>query len=163
MVNAPLSPASSSPVSPTYPSLPTSPKASTKPAPIGFFLPDLVSHCNFPLTYNPHGDAVARESDKWLDEGSPELTPKKRAALYGLHAGELTAYCYISCDAHRLRVVSDFMNYLFHLDNISDGMMTREADVLSDIVMNALWFPHEYRPVGGQPEEEINAGKLARE
>lgn len=138
-------------------------RSSTKSAPEGYLLPDLVGHCTFPLTYNPHGDAVDPESAKWLDKGCPELSPKARKALYGLKAGELTAFCYTSCDAHRLRVISDFMNYLFHLDNISDGMMTREADVLADIVMNALWFPDEYRPCKGQPAEEISAGKLARQ
>jgi alpha-muurolene/germacrene-A/gamma-muurolene synthase len=59
------------------------------------------------------------------------------------------------------------MNYLFHLDNISDGMMTRETDVLADAVMNALWFPEKYMPTQTpgkeQPVEEINAAKLARE
>ncbi|KAI5124084.1 hypothetical protein M0805_003911 [Coniferiporia weirii] len=154
------------PASPTFPLPMLTPDATPSPpksASPGFMLPDLVGHCNFPLTYNPYGDAVAAASDKWLDDGCPELTPKKRAALYGLHAGELTAFCYTSCDAHRLRVVSDFMNYLFHLDNISDGMMTREADVLSDVVMNALWFPGEYRPSKDDPAEEISAGKLARD
>ena len=110
---------------------------------------------------------VARDSDRWLDLGCPELTPKKRAALYGLKAGELTAYCYTTCSAERLRVVSDFMNYLFHLDNISDGMMKRETDVLADAVMNALWLPETYKPTKApgkeQPSEEISAGKLARE
>ncbi|KAL5529465.1 COP3 [Sanghuangporus baumii] len=159
MVNSSSSP---SPLLVPLPS-PSTVRSSTKPLPEGFILPDLVSHCKFPLSYNPHGDVVAAQADIWLDKGCPELTPKMRKALYGLHAGELTAYCYTSCDAHRLRVISDFMNYLFHLDNISDGMMTRDADVLSDIVMNALWFPHEYKPCKGQPAEEISAGKLARD
>lgn len=163
MVKAPDSPNCSPPLPPIPLSAGDAPLDQTQSRPLGYFLPDLVGHCSFPLTYNTHGDEVARESDKWLDNGCPELTPKKRKALYGLHAGELTAFCYTSCDAHRLRVISDFMNYLFHLDNISDGMMTREADKLSDVVMNALWFPEEYRPGKGQPAEEISAGKLARE
>ncbi|KAK7455115.1 Alpha-muurolene synthase [Stygiomarasmius scandens] len=128
-----------------------------------FILPDLVSHCALPLVYNSNGDAVAAESVKWLDANCPVLNEKRRKALYGLQAGELTAYCYNTAPAERLRVVSDFMNYLFHLDNISDGMMTKDTDALSDAVMNALWFPDYYRPTASQPEEEINAGKLARD
>jgi alpha-muurolene/germacrene-A/gamma-muurolene synthase len=67
-----------------------------------------------------------------------------------------------------LRVVADFLGYLFHLDNISDGMMTKDTDVLADVVMNAHWFPDQYIPcksIDGkeQPIEEIGAGKLARE
>ena len=159
MVNVPPSPTSSCSdidTTPTRPSTPT-----------GFRLPDLVSHCHFPLIYNKHGDEAAIESVRWLDEGCPEFTQKGRSALYGLMAGELTAYCYTTCDAERLRVVSDFMGYLFHLDNISDGMMKRETDVLADIVMNALWYPEDYKPTRAygkvQPDEEISAGRLARE
>jgi len=46
-------------------------------------------------------------------------------------------------------------------------MMTRETDILSDCVMNALWFSGEYMPTTSpgkeQPEDELNPGKLARE
>ncbi|KAK0211241.1 terpenoid synthase [Desarmillaria ectypa] len=135
--------------------------------PTSFILPDLVSHCTFPLVYHPNGDAIAAQSVKWLDTNCPDLNAKQRAALYGLQAGELTAYCYNTSSDARLRVVSDFMNYLFHLDNISDGMMTKETDVLADCVMNALWFSDFYKPTvrsdHTQPEEEMNAGKLARD
>ncbi|KAM5532938.1 hypothetical protein V8D89_013404 [Ganoderma adspersum] len=138
-----------------------------KPTPDHFVLPDLVSHCNFPLAYHPHGDDVAAESVRWLDEGCPELSPRGRKALYGLQAGELTAYCYPYCSTERLRVVSDFMNYLFHLDNISDGMMRKGTEELADSVMNALWFPDRYMPTAcdgkEQPADEASAGKLARD
>ncbi|KZT27334.1 terpenoid synthase [Neolentinus lepideus HHB14362 ss-1] len=142
------------------------PNDSTEPD--HFILPDLVGHCTFPLTYHPNGDAIAAQSVRWLDQMCPELTPKKRKALYGLQAGELTAQCYpYSITEDRLRVVSDFMNYLFHLDNISDGMMTHDTERLADTVMNALWYPHEYNPTHTpgkeQPDEEINAGKIARD
>lgn len=137
--------------------------SSTRSQPTEFILPDLVSHCTFPLTYHPDGDAVAAESVRWLDEGCPELSPKARTALYGLQAGELTAYCYPHCPAPRLRVVSDFMNYLFHLDNISDGMMRSGTEALSDVVMNALWLPDRYVPTARQPAAEASAGTMARE
>lgn len=86
------------------------PKASTS-----FIIPDLVSHCNFPLSYNVYGDEVAQESVDWLDTNCPDLNLKQRRDLRGLQAGELTAYCYHTASRERLRVVSDFMNYLFHL------------------------------------------------
>ena len=107
-------------------------------------------------------------------------SPRARGALHGLRAGELTAMCYPTCSAARLRVVSDFMYYLFHLDDISDGMVRRGTEELAGAVMNALWFPDRYMPTGdeaawssdeedGKPsateraEEEITAAKLARE
>ncbi|KAJ3796822.1 terpenoid synthase [Lentinula aff. detonsa] len=132
-----------------------------------FILPDLISHCNFPLVYHPHGDAVAAQSVRWLDNNCPDLKENRRQALYGLRAGELTAFCYNTAPDERLRVVSDFMNYLFHLDNISDGMMTSDTEALSDAVMNALWFTESYRPTQNlkcmQSEGALNAGKLARD
>ena len=86
----------------------------TKPT-ASFIIPDLVSHCNFPLSYNIHGDEVAKESVEWLDSNCPDLNAKQRQALRGLQAGELTAYCYTTASAERLRVVADFLAYLFHL------------------------------------------------
>jgi hypothetical protein len=62
-----------------------------------------------------------------------------------------------------MRIVADFLGYLFHLDNISDGMLTNETSVLADSVMNAHWFTEKYMPTNGQPQQEISAGKLARE
>ena len=80
-----------------------------------FVIPDLVSHCTFPLSYHANGDEVAQQSVNWLDTNCPDLDTKQRRALHGLQAGELTAYCYHTASPERLRVVSDFMNYLFHL------------------------------------------------
>ena len=42
-------------------------------------------------------------------------------------------------------------------------MMTRETDVLANVVMNALWLPERYEPTKEQTDEELNPGKLARE
>lgn len=132
-----------------------------------FILPDLVSHCPFLLTCHPQRDEVALESVAWILESCHSLSPKQRNALFGLQAGELTAYCYPTTSAPRLRVVSDFMNYLFHLDNISDDMMSNETETLANAVMNVLWFHESYNPLMKLGTEdvvdEINAGKLARE
>ncbi|KAJ3512376.1 hypothetical protein NLJ89_g3557 [Agrocybe chaxingu] len=139
---------------------------SSPTGPTSFVLPDLVSHCKFPLSYHPNGDKIAWESVAWLDSNCPDLSAKQRRALCGLQSGELTSYCYNQASSpERLRVVSDFLTYLFHLDNISDGMMTRETDVLADVVMNAFWFNDKCMPTRGpgkeQPDDELDPGKLA--
>jgi len=41
-------------------------------------------------------------------------------------------------------------------------MKTREETTLANVVMNAFWFPEEYRPTMEFPEEPT-PGKLARE
>jgi alpha-muurolene/germacrene-A/gamma-muurolene synthase len=130
-----------------------------------FVLPDLVSHCPFSPTYHNEGDAIATESLNWILSSSPHFTQSKVAAMQGLQAGELTAYCYNNCTSGRLRIVSDFMNYLFHLDDVSDGYLARDAKGLADVVMNAFEWPDSFRAFPGQPDgiQENNAAKLARE
>ncbi|EKM75335.1 hypothetical protein AGABI1DRAFT_46681 [Agaricus bisporus var. burnettii JB137-S8] len=137
-------------------------RAQLRQRPASFILPDLVSHCKYTLTYHTDGDDVAKQSVQWLDAGCPNLSPKQRRALHGLQAGELTAFCYNTAETGRLRIVSDFMNYLFHLDNISDGMMTRETSVLANAVMNALWCPDSFTPTE-DCREELDPAKVARD
>lgn len=127
-----------------------------------FMLPDLVGLCKFPLRYHPLGDEVAQESAEWLDIRCPGLDLRQRDAVYGLKGGVLAAYSYTTGPRDRLRVIADYINYLFHLDNISDPMLIREADTLGNVVMNALWFPDSYKPTNGMQEEPIPA-KLTRD
>ena len=136
-------------------------------APDHFILPDLVSHCKFPLSIHPNALAVAADSDHWIDKGCPELSPEKRHAIYTLQAGILTAQCYPHCDDEHMRVVADFLVFLSHLDNMTDVMLAAGTEQLADLVMNAHWFPEQYMPTHApgkeQPDEEPSAGKLARE
>lgn len=97
--------------------------------PTSFIIPDLVDHCKFKLTYSLYGDEIAQQSVNWLDGNCPDLDDKARAALRGLQAGELTAYCYHTAPPDRLRVVSDFMNYLFHLYGYIFFCSTKHYDI----------------------------------
>ncbi|CCM04708.1 uncharacterized protein FIBRA_06895 [Fibroporia radiculosa] len=147
--------------------MPGQPPATISAAPTSFVLPDLIAHCTFPLTRHPDGEAIAAASDRWLDDNCPDLSPKKRAAIYTLKSGILTAHCYPNATASRLRIVADFLIYLFHLDNISDAMAERGTEQLADAVMNAHWFPERYAPTHfqgkEQPEGEYSASRLARD
>jgi alpha-muurolene/germacrene-A/gamma-muurolene synthase len=127
-------------------------------------LPDINSYCPFSPTFHDDGDAVSAESLNWLLSGSPHFSQKKVTAMSGLQAGALTAYCYNDCPSGRLRLICDFLNFLFHLDDVSDGYLARDAEGLANIVMNAFEWPDSFRPLPGQPDgvEENNAGKLAR-
>ncbi|KII87637.1 hypothetical protein PLICRDRAFT_112279 [Plicaturopsis crispa FD-325 SS-3] len=109
-------------------------------APTKIIIPDLVSHCTFKIKVNPHNEEASVTSKEWLFRGD-NLSEKKRKAFHGLKAGFLTSMCYPDADYNQLRVCCDFMNYLFHLDNLSDDMDTRSTKTTADAVMNALYHP----------------------
>jgi hypothetical protein len=52
--------------------------------------------------------------------------------------------CYPYADFDRLRVCCDFMNYLFHLDDLSDDMTHLGTRKIADDVMNTLYCPDAY-------------------
>ena len=105
-------------------------------------LPDLVTHCTFPLRTNRHKVSVTSASKQWLFRGDA-LSLKRRQAFHGLRAGMLTAMCYPCAGAPQLRVCCDFLNYLFHLDNLSDDMDSRSTRTTADVVLNALYHPNK--------------------
>lgn len=133
-------------------------------SPTKIILPDLVSHCAFPIKVNRHRKQAGAASKKWLFRGD-NLTLKKRRAFHGLKAGLLTSMCYPDAGYPQLRVCCDFMNCkcmatrnvrhiysmdsirvadLFHLDNLSDDMDTTGTQSTADVVMNSLYHPNTY-------------------
>ncbi|KAF8137234.1 isoprenoid synthase domain-containing protein [Boletus edulis] len=108
-------------------------------------LPDLVSHCTFDLHTDRNHKLVSIESKRWIFNGDPNLDEVARRAFHGLKAGKLAAMCYANAGYHQLRVCSDFLNWLFHLDNLSDDMDDRGIDNVANVVMNSIHHPHTYR------------------
>ena len=119
-------------------------------------IPDLVSHCTFELRVNRHRKIASAQSKRWLFRGD-NLTGKKRDAYHGLKAGLLTSMCYPNAGAPQLRVCCDFMNYLFHLDNLSDDMDNRGTKSTADVVLNALYNPkmRQTKRVGKMTKEYV--------
>ena len=136
-----------------------------KSTPSFFRLPQL--QFSFTLTYHENGDAVAAASDAWFANGFSNFTEDGRRRLNGLKAGQLTAYCYNKTSEDRLRVVCDFMNFVFHLDDLCDNLKIKGTVILADLVMNAFKSPYSYRCIledGRElPKEEPAVSKLARE
>ena len=109
-----------------------------------FVLPDLVSHCTYPLNLNPNWYPVSRGSEQFLLKEA-RFTEKKCRIFMGLKAGELTSACYPFCDSFSLQVTADFMGYLFTLDDWSDDFDEEGTRGLADCVMNALKDPHGFQ------------------
>lgn len=108
-------------------------------------LPDLISHCTFHLRIDRNHKLASVESKKWLFNGDPDLDDAARRAFHGLKAGKLAAMCYTNAGYPQLRVCTDFLNWLFHLDNLSDDMDNRGIDNVANVVMNSIHHPHTYR------------------
>ncbi|KAI0370486.1 terpenoid synthase [Pilatotrama ljubarskyi] len=109
------------------------------------YFPDLISRCPYPLRYNPHCERASAESKAWLMSGC-KLSKKKRAAFHGLKGGLLTAMCYPLADYEQFRVCCDWINYLFHLDNICDEMDDHATVSTASEIIGALRDPHGFRP-----------------
>ena len=134
-----------------------------------FQLPDFYSICTFPYLYHKNGDAIAIASEKWVEDGCRVFTEDMRRYLYALKGGQLAAMCYNDCSDERLKVISDFLFVTFLLDDLSDGLMTKDTEILADTIMNAMNFPESYRPTQtlkkgmAQPQIEPDASRLTRE
>ena len=133
------------------------PSASSVPV-TKILLPDLVSHCKFDIRINRHRKQITSETKRWLFKGG-NLKGKVRDAFHGLKAGLLSAMCYPDAGCPQLRVVNDFLTYLFHLDNLSDDMDNRGTRTTGDVVLNSLHHPHTDRTparVGRMTREYVN-------
>ncbi|KAG9313633.1 terpenoid synthase [Chiua virens] len=122
--------------------------AASPPTPITIRLPDLVSRCKFDLHIDRSHKRVSVESMGWLFDGDPDLDEPSRRAFHGVKAGKLAAMCYPNVGYPQLRVCTDFLNWLFHLDNLSDDMTDRSIEKVAEVVMNSLHQPHTYRSPG---------------
>ncbi|KAG2369007.1 isoprenoid synthase domain-containing protein [Suillus spraguei] len=119
-----------------------------------FILPDLVGDCPYPLRLNPYCYPVSRASEQWLLHGA-HLADPKVTQFMGLHAGELAAACYPDADAFHLRVCSDFMNWLFNVDDLLD-----EFDVDGTWGMRECCISAIRDPINFQTEKL--AGKMCK-
>ncbi|KAI0072940.1 terpenoid synthase [Panus rudis PR-1116 ss-1] len=127
----------------------------TPPSASKIVIPDLVSHCDFPLRENRHEKLASRECKQWLFRGG-KMSDRKRLAFHGLKAGLLTSWCYPKCAYPQLRVCCDFMNWLFHLDNITDDLDNNGTSRTAVDIMTVLYHPETYRPVS-------NEGRMTRD
>lgn len=109
-------------------------------------IPDLSSYCEnrFPLHISRYRKDISAESKEWFfytDKSSTE----KQEAYNGLNPGLLVSVCYPHGGFPQLRVVTDFLTYLFYFDNITDEMHNTTIRQISDIVMNSFHYPCSFQ------------------
>ncbi|KAG9315373.1 isoprenoid synthase domain-containing protein [Chiua virens] len=110
----------------------------------GFILPDLVSDCHYPLRLSPDCYNVARASEHWLLRGARLVEPRVTKFM-GLKAGELTASCYPDADEFHLRVCSDFMNWLFNMDDWLDEFDVTDTWGMRECCIGAFRDPNNFQ------------------
>ena len=161
---------------PVIPPKVSSPFVDVMPRPRMFVLPDLVSDCPYELRVNEELPRAIWESKAWMINGSNiGRSEKGLKFLHGLKGGGLSAvllstfdrcpYLVISPELacagytlaplHKLRVCCDFMNWVFHLDDLSDDMDDKSADAIGNEVMSTYHQPHTYGP-------KTRVGKLTK-
>ena len=129
-------------------SLPPPPKPSASPEPESkggeiIRFPDLVKSIPFPIRLNPYTRFASAESDAFIIEYG-KFSEKQLNKFIGLNAGLLCGMCYAECEPEQLRVCTDFMSFLFNLDDWSDEFDTAGTKGLEEAVMNTLWHPETY-------------------
>ncbi|KZT07613.1 terpenoid synthase [Laetiporus sulphureus 93-53] len=105
--------------------------------------PDLMKSIPFPIRLNPYTRFVSADSDAFILEYG-NFSEKQRAKFIGLNAGLLCGMCYAESGPDELRVCSDFMSFLFNLDDWSDEFDTTGTKGLEEAVMNTLRHPDTF-------------------
>ena len=124
-------------------------------------LPDLIGQCVFALETHPSlSQDIGAKSNAWLFAGCPALAAPQRAAIAREQLGSLAAYTWPHTDERRLRILADFVIFLYRLDDIAEAL--KDITQIGHLVLNAMWFPDRYVPTREQPEHEPSLSALTR-
>lgn len=122
--------------------------------PAGFILPDLFSDCRYPLRLNPHSHHVSRASEEWLFTEAHVVEPEI-STFKALRIHDLIAYCYPDADVSHLRILSDFLNWSFTVDDYLDDGNVDDARGMRECCISALRDPINF-------QTENPAGKICK-
>lgn len=103
-------------------------------------LPDLFGNCRHPLRVNPHSHHVSRVSEKWLLTETHFVEPEI-SKFRALRIHDFSAYCYPDADASHFRVLSDFVNWMFMMDDYLDDRDVDDVRGMRECCISALRDP----------------------
>ena len=126
---------------PTYP---YQQRLSKMSLPAAFILPDFFPHCPYQVRLSPLVDIVTRNTEEWA-LNALNYDDKKRAKFLKTKGGLLASYCYPEADAFHLQAVSDFMEWLFIFDDLSDDCTAEEAGIVRDSLIACIQDPYTCR------------------
>lgn len=120
-----------------------------------YMQPDFFTRCPYKLGVNPATDPVTHNTEQWLLK-EVDYDEEKRARFFKIRGGLLAGYCYPNTDAFHLQVASDFIEWIFYVDDMTDGYTRTEAGSLHDVIMACFRNP-------GKCEENLPVCRLAKE
>jgi len=120
-------------------------------------LPNLLADWPYPRHLNPHYSQARAESSSWIQRFHA-FRPSAQRAFDACDFNLLSAFAYPNMNEDQLRTACDFMNLVFVFDEQSDLQDDKGAQLLANIIMDALRNPHTPRPLG-----EPILGEIARQ
>ncbi|EJT99588.1 terpenoid synthase [Dacryopinax primogenitus] len=108
-------------------------------------IPDLIAMEPFEFRINPLDSIIGPATDKWLETPGVLTTKKMQKTQKVLNAGLLGAMCWPDInDRERLQVCTDFVNFLFHLDDLTDDMDGKSAETVREAVIDPMDNPEKW-------------------
>jgi hypothetical protein len=94
---------------------------------------------------NRYRKYVSAPTKKWFFKRDNILLDKQWESFRGLKPTLLAAVCYPDVGYPQLRLCSDFLAYLFFLDNSSDELDNHDTISVADLVLNSFYHPLNYQ------------------
>lgn len=107
-------------------------------------LPDLWTHCPFPVKFHDNSTEVIVESQKWFDNSGTTLFAQSspyaalRESIDSAGVGQLVACCFPNVTQEQFRILCDLGFILFLLDDLGDVMAKGEWGGVKNAIENVL-------------------------
>ncbi|KAJ7081323.1 isoprenoid synthase domain-containing protein [Mycena belliarum] len=99
----------------------------------------------YSLPATPSQTGISTKTKAWfLKENNPHYD-KQCESFSGLNPALLASVVYPDAGRPQLRVCSDFLAYLFFLDDLSDGLDDRDTSSVGNIVLNSFYHPDTFQ------------------
>ncbi|KIK65236.1 hypothetical protein GYMLUDRAFT_240528 [Collybiopsis luxurians FD-317 M1] len=104
--------------------------------------PDFFSRCSYALRFNRYEKAVSVKLKQWFYRYSTGVTPPWELQNFDAQKYALFAsVCFPDVGHPQLRVCADVIAYLFHVDDLTDGMDDDGTRGTAEQIMNAFRNP----------------------
>ncbi|KAJ7058082.1 isoprenoid synthase domain-containing protein [Mycena amicta] len=108
-------------------------------------LVDLQTYCGYPPPTGRHRKQIAIETKAWFHKYKPSKGYEEQCEMVrALNPAVLSTSVYAGAGYTQLRFCSDFLAYLFFLDEISDDLDMKDNISVAHVILNSLVHPNTY-------------------